>query len=975
MLERVRFEAGGHETTGVPGLYVTSDASCRVQLALVAAAEGAMAAFDQYGAAGGGYPMTATERGGAEPAWRGIVRGVAGRRPAEDPRAAGSSPQDGPVLITGASGFIGSALIGRLADSGIPLVGLDRAGPPDPPAPAQAIDFDLGSDEGVKAALEEVRRRFGNRIASVVHLAAYYDVSGEPNPLYDKITVEGTRRLIDALQAFEVEQFIYASTMLVHKPTDRPDERINEASPIEPSWAYPESKVRTEALLRERHGQVPVVFLRIAGVYDDLGHSPFIAEQVARIYEHRLAAHVYPGMLCAGQSFLHLDDLTDAVARLIERRRELPSELPLLVGEPEALGYAEVQNIIGETLHGEDWTTLRVPKTLALAGVWLQNEVLGGDEFVKPWMVEQSSDHYILDISRARGLLGWEPKRSLRDTLPRIVEALKRDPVGWYKANKLNPALVAWYGQRPSPGAPETTEAEGSPAAARGGAMDHATMDHAAMGHAGKGKADAGHGAMAGMDGHDHMAAMEADARRTRWAHFANIGLGLWLAASPLVYDAVTEETVGAAVRAVTQERGLPSVEWRAGALMASDIASGLLIALFGALSLPKRTAWFAQWANAGIGIWLLFAPLLLWSPSAAQYNNDLLVGALVIAFAVLVPMMPGMSMAGMMDPKVIPPGWTYCPSTGAQRLPIAAMGLIGLLISRMLTAYQLGHVDFVWEPFFAGDPADPRNGTAEIITSSVSKAWPIPDAGLGAVSYMLEILMAVMGTRARWRTMPWMVTFFGILVIPLGVVSIYFIIIQPIMIGTWSTPALIAALAMLIMIPFALDEVIAMGQFLYWSHCRGKPLLRTFLKGDAVDGGQEDTSDALGSWPAFWADTTRGITLPWTLGVSIAIGAFLMLTRLIFGTSGSMANSDHVVGALAITVAIIATAEVARPLRLVNALFGAWLAAAPWLLDGVASPVAAWASVAMGLALVTLSLPRGRRTSEHYAGWDRYVV
>ena len=829
----------------------------------------------------------------------------------------------------------------------------------------------------MKAALEEVRRRFGDRIASVVHLAAYYDVSGESNPLYDKITVQGTRRLIDALQDFKVEQFVYASTMLVHRPTDRPDRRIDESSPTEASWAYPESKVRTEALLRERHGQVPVVFLRIAGVYDDLGHSPFLAEQVARIYEHRLTAHLYPGMLCAGQSFLHLDDLTDVVARLIERRRELPPELPLLVGEPEALGYAEVQNIIGEALHGEGWTTVRVPKTLALAGTWLQNEVLGDQEFIKPWMVEQSNDHYVLDISRARRLLGWEPRHSLRETLPRMVAALKRDPVGWYRTNKLNPALVAWYGQRPSPEPPGVAEAERSPASPAGAhTAAHAAMGPAAMGQAEKGGAHAGHGAMPGMQGHDdHMAAMEADARRTRWAHFANIGLGLWLAASPLVYDAVTEETVGAAVRAVTQERGLPSVEWRAGALMASDVVSGLLIALFGALSLPKRTAWFAQWANAGIGTWLLFAPLLLWSPSAAQYNNDLLVGALVIAFAVIVPMMPGMGMAGMMDPKVIPPGWTYCPSTGAQRLPIAAMGLVGLLISRMLTAYQLGHVDFVWEPFFAGDPADPRNGTAEIITSSVSQAWPIPDAGLGAVSYTLEILMAVMGTRDRWRTMPWMVTFFGILVIPLGVVSIYFIIIQPIMIGTWSTPALIAAFAMLVMIPFALDEVIAMGQFLYWSHCRGKPLLRTFFKGDAVDGGQEDTSDALASWPAFWADTTRGITLPWTLAVSIAIGAFLMLTRLVFGTSGPMANSDHVVGALAITVAIIATAEVARPLRFVNALLGAWLVAAPWLLEGVASPVAAWASVAAGVLLAALSLPRGRRTSEHYAGWDRYVV
>lgn len=871
------------------------------------------------------------------------------------------------VVLTGASGFIGSALIKRLAER-YTLVALDRPGPPDPPAPACAVDFDLNSDEKVKDALDEVRRRFGTRIASILHFAAYYDVSGEPNPLYDKITVQGTQRLLDSLQDFDVEQFVFASTMLVHKPTDRPDKLINETSPVEPSWAYPESKVRTERLLRERHGRIPVVMLRIAGVYDDLGHSPFIAEQVARIYEHRLVAHLYPGMLCAGQSFVHVDDLSDAIARVVERRRDLPPEFPLLVGEPEAMGYAQVQNVIGEAMHGEDWTTVRVPQGLAKVGTWLQDEVIGSDEFIKPWMVEQANDHYVLDISQARQLLGWEPKHRLRDTLPRIVTALQQDPVAWYKANKLNPAVVAWHSQQSAHEAAKASKRHGAAASARARAHDDGGIDHAAMGHDGQGDA---HG---GMAGHDHMAMMEQDARRTRWAHFANIGLGLWLAASPLVYDAVTSETVGVAVRAVTQERGLPSVEWRAGALMASDILSGLLIAMFGTLSLSKRTAWFAQWAVTFIGIWLLFAPLLFWSPSAAQYQNDLLVGSLVIAFSVLVPMMPGMSMAGMMDPKVVPPGWTYCPSTGAQRLPIAALGLIGLLISRMLTAYQLGHVNYAWEPFFAGNPLDPKNGTEEIITSAVSKAWPIPDAGLGAVSYVLEILMAVMGTRDRWRTMPWMVTFFGILVIPLGVVSVYFIIIQPIMIGTWSTPALIAAAAMLVMIPFALDEVIAMGQFLYWAHCRGKPLIRTFFQGDAIEGGREDTSDSLSSPAAIWMDTIRGVTLPWTLGVSMCIGVFLMLTRPIFGTSGQMANSDHIVGALTLTVAIIATAEVARPLRFINALFGMWLVVAPWLLDGASTP-AAVTSVILGLTLVGLSLPRGRRSSEHYASWDRYII
>lgn len=164
------------------------------------------------------------------------------------------------------------------------------------------------------------------------------------------------------------------------------------------------------------------------------------------------------------------------------------------------------------------------------------------------------------------------------------------------------------------------------------------------------------------------------------------------------------------------------------------------------------------------------------------------------------------------------------------------------------------------------------------------------------------------------------------------------------------------------------------MGQFLYWSHCRGKPLLRTFFKGDAVDAGQEDDSDGLASWSAFWTDTMRGITLTWTLAVSIGIGAFLPFTRLVFGTSDAIANSDHLVGALTVTVAIVATAEVARTLRLVNVLFGAWLVAAPWLLNG-ATTAGSWASVVLGVALAALSLPRGKRSREHYAGWDRFVI
>lgn len=456
------------------------------------------------------------------------------------------------------------------------------------------------------------------------------------------------------------------------------------------------------------------------------------------------------------------------------------------------------------------------------------------------------------------------------------------------------------------------------------------------------------------------------------WVHFAAMMLGLWLALSPFAFGVFAGEQFPDAVVAVTAERGLLPPETRNLLAAWNDLIVGLLVVVFATFSLSRRGGW-AQWANAVLGVWLLFAPIVFWTPSAAIYANDTLVGALLVAFAILVPMMPGMSHEGMMDPSEVPPGWTYSPSTYLQRIPVVALGLIGLLLARILAAYQLGHINSVWEPFFRGPGAE--NGSEYIITSSISKAWPVPDAGLGAVTYMFEVLMGVMGGRSRWRTMPWMVLMFGIVVVPLGIVSIYFIIIQPILLGTYCTICLITALGMLLMIPFSLDELVAMGQFLVANTRRGRPFWRSFFRGDALPGGTTDDRPGFADpVRAAVASALRGVTAPWTLLASSAVGIWLMFSRLVFDTVPPFADSDHVVGALVLTTAVIAMAEVARPLRLVNVLFGLWLVAAPWVLEG-AQPGGSVSAVVSGLVLIGLSLPPGRRSMEHYGPWDRLIV
>jgi len=340
------------------------------------------------------------------------------------------------ILITGSSGLIGSAVAKRFAEK-YDVVGFDTQIPEEPTASHDTIEVDLSSDDSVTKAFRKLRKKHGTRLVSVIHLASYYDFSGEPSRKYEEITVKGTERLLHALQDFHVEQFVFSSTMLVHAPGEI-GKPIDEDHPIDPKWDYPKSKVLTEDLIRRQHGKIPYVLLRIAGVYDEMGHSIPLAHQIQRIKERQITSAVYPGDTARGQAFLHLDDLVEAIWLLVERRAAVPEKLTLLLGEPTTLSYDTLQRMFGRQIHGEQWETRHIPKALAKTGAWIQDHLPFTDEpFIKPFMVDLADDHYEVNINRARTLLGWEPKRALAETLPKMVATLKADPVAFYKANKL----------------------------------------------------------------------------------------------------------------------------------------------------------------------------------------------------------------------------------------------------------------------------------------------------------------------------------------------------------------------------------------------------------------------------------------------------------------------------------------------------------------------------------------------------------
>jgi hypothetical protein len=412
--------------------------------------------------------------------------------------------------------------------------------------------------------------------------------------------------------------------------------------------------------------------------------------------------------------------------------------------------------------------------------------------------------------------------------------------------------------------------------------------------------------------------------------------LGLWLISSPVTFG------------------------YTSHAMWWSDILSGLTLVVLPFLLFTPTVSEHSRWAIAVVGLWLQLAPLLFWAPEAAAYVNNTMVGALAIAIAIVLRDLPGTADDVASYASHIPEGWSYNPSSWLQRLPLIVLAFLGWLVSRYLAAFQLGYITNAWDPFFG-------EGTANVLMSEVSHRFPLPDAGLGATVYTLEFLLACSGDRARWRTMPWMVFLFFLLVVPLGIAHVVLVTLQPVVVGAWCTLCLVAAGLMLLMIPLAADEIVAAGQHVAAEVRRQRPVWQVVLgrRIDQRDPGERREQLSSGTM-------TDGVSVTWTLAACTAAGVWIMASPGILGMQTMAANFNYVAGALAITVSVTSMAEVLRPARFFNVALGVAVAAAPWLLAG-ATPAGRWSNLLAGACLVVFSLRRGE-LRERYGNWNHWI-
>ena len=162
------------------------------------------------------------------------------------------------ALITGATGAIGSVLVGQLLEHGYEVRALVRSAQGRLPEAVKIFKGEITDCHALREAAA------GTDV--IFHLAAKLHINNPAPALkadYRRINVDGTRCLVEAAQAAGVRRLVFFSTINVYGPS-RPRQVLNEDSPLRPDSWYAETKIEGEQIAL---AGVPAVVLRLAAVY------------------------------------------------------------------------------------------------------------------------------------------------------------------------------------------------------------------------------------------------------------------------------------------------------------------------------------------------------------------------------------------------------------------------------------------------------------------------------------------------------------------------------------------------------------------------------------------------------------------------------------------------------------------------------------------------------------------------------------
>jgi nucleoside-diphosphate-sugar epimerase len=318
------------------------------------------------------------------------------------------------VVVTGASGSVGTALLRSPATEDWQVVGVARR----PPAPVRPYDRAewVACDVGAPGA-EDVLTEVCADATAVVHLAwAIQPRTDEPDQRRTNVT--GTAAVFSAVARAGVGRLVCASSVAAYSPAG--DDRVTEHRACDgvPGSAYSAGKARLERMLADfaaGHPAVRVGWVRPCAVVQAAAAEEIVGWVLGPWPPRRLAGLRWtPVPLWSGvrAQFVHADDVATLLGSIVARRAAGPFNA---AAEP-VLSAAEVAGVLGGF-------RVPAPRWLVTAVAWLSWRA--GLTPAHPGWLALTDRAALVDTGRARTELGWRPVHGGVEALTELVDAVR----------------------------------------------------------------------------------------------------------------------------------------------------------------------------------------------------------------------------------------------------------------------------------------------------------------------------------------------------------------------------------------------------------------------------------------------------------------------------------------------------------------------------------------------------------------------
>ena len=346
------------------------------------------------------------------------------------------------VAITGASGFLGRRVL-DLLKSQYQLIAIDLRSQSESGVPKHPNiswhQFDICNENALDAVCKEVHIN-GTKIHSVIHLAAYYDFTGEDHPEYQRTNIDGLRNLLEQCKKMQPKRFIFASSLAACE-FPPPGKALTELSPPDGQHPYAVSKRRGEEMLREYADEVPSAIIRFAAMYSDWCEYPPLFVFLETWLSDQWNARILGGKGESAVPYLHVRDGANLLRKVVEKADALERVAVLNASTNGAVTHQELFEAATAYFYGQARKPIHMPKFLAAPGMIMRDamgRLLGKRPFERPWMAKFIDLKLTADARYTHEILGWEPhpRLDIQRRFPFLIENMTSDPVEWSRRNQ-----------------------------------------------------------------------------------------------------------------------------------------------------------------------------------------------------------------------------------------------------------------------------------------------------------------------------------------------------------------------------------------------------------------------------------------------------------------------------------------------------------------------------------------------------------